>query len=53
MGGAGGLAMATFGLGAPLVIGAGLRIAYDVALFASFRHLPVPEEDLPPRLRPS
>jgi MFS family permease len=40
----GGLAMGAFGLGAPLVIGAGLKIVYDLALFASFRHVPAPEE---------
>jgi MFS family permease len=40
----GGLAMDAVGLGAPLVIGAGLKIVYDVALFASFRHVRAPEE---------
>ena len=40
----GGLAMSAAGLGAPLVIGAGLKIVYDVALFASFRHVRAPEE---------
>jgi MFS family permease len=40
----GGLAMGAFGLGAPLVIGAGLKIVYDLALFASFRHVRAPEE---------
>ncbi len=40
----GGLAMAAFGLGAPLVIGASLKMVYDLALYASFRHLRPPEE---------
>jgi MFS family permease len=40
----GGLAMGAVGLGAPLVIGAGLKIGYDIALFASFRHVRAPEE---------
>jgi MFS family permease len=40
----GGLAMGAVGLGAPLLIGAGLKIVYDLALFASFRHVPAPEE---------
>lgn len=33
-----GAAMASFGLGAPLIAGAFLKIVYDLALFASFRH---------------
>lgn len=37
---AGGAAMATFGLGAPLVIGASLKIAYDLLLFAAYRRVP-------------
>jgi hypothetical protein len=32
--------MAAFGLGAPLVIGAGLKIAYDLLLFAAYRRVP-------------
>jgi hypothetical protein len=32
--------MATFGLGAPLVIGASLKIAYDLLLFAAYRRVP-------------
>jgi MFS family permease len=43
----GGIAMSTFGLGAPLLIGAGLKIVYDVALFGSFRNVPAPEEREP------
>jgi predicted MFS family arabinose efflux permease len=39
-----GLAMATLGLGAPLMIGAGLKSLYDVALYRLFRHVPAPEE---------
>lgn len=34
-----GLATAAFGLPAPLVAGAGLKVVYDVALFASFRQI--------------
>jgi len=41
----GGLSMSAFGLGAPLVIGAGLKMLYDLALFGSFRHVPAPEEE--------
>jgi MFS family permease len=40
----GGLAMGAAGLGAPLVIGAGLKMVYDVGLFAAFRHVRAPEE---------
>jgi MFS family permease len=38
------LAMPYFALGTPLFLGAGLKIAYDVALWVSFRHLKPPEE---------
>ncbi|MGH9380460.1 MAG: MFS transporter [Thermoanaerobaculia bacterium] len=41
---AGGVAMRHLGLGAPLVIGAGLKILYDLALWTSFRRLRPPEE---------
>lgn len=34
-----GVSMGLLGLGAPLLIGAGLKILYDVALFASFRRV--------------
>ncbi len=33
-------------LGAPLIVGAGLKIAYDVLLYAAFRRLKPPEEEL-------
>lgn len=39
-----GLAMQHLSLGAPLVIGATIKIAYDVALFVAFRRLRPPEE---------
>jgi MFS family permease len=39
-----GLAMAGTTLGAPLVVGATLKIAYDILLYAAFRRLPPPEE---------
>jgi MFS family permease len=41
-----GWAMSAFGLGAPLLLGAGLKIVYDVALYASYRHVRPPEEAL-------
>jgi hypothetical protein len=31
-------------LAAPLVIGASLKIVYDLLLYSSFRHLKAPEE---------
>lgn len=39
-----GWAMSAFGLGAPLLLGAGLKIVYDLALYASYRHVRPPEE---------
>lgn len=39
-----GLAMSAIGLGAPLVAGAGLKVAYDLALYRSFHRVPAPEE---------
>jgi predicted MFS family arabinose efflux permease len=39
-----GTAMATLGLGAPLMIGAALKGVYDIALYRLFRHIPAPEE---------
>jgi len=39
-----GAAMATWGMGAPLVAGAVLKAAYDLALFGSFRAVRAPEE---------
>lgn len=36
-------------LAAPLVLGAGMKIAYDLLLYASFRGLPPPEERAPAR----
>lgn len=39
-----GLAMATAGLGAPLVTGASLKILYDLSLYAAFRKVRPPEE---------
>jgi MFS family permease len=40
----GGWAMQAFGLAAPLLAGAGIKIAYDLLLFASFRRVRPPEE---------
>jgi len=37
-----GLALAT-----PLLIGAGMKIVYDIALYKAFRHTKPPEEQLP------
>lgn len=39
-----GWTMSALRLGAPLVLGAGLKIAYDLALYASYRHIRPPEE---------
>jgi len=41
---AAGWATRSWGLAAPLVVAAALKIAYDVALWRSFRHLRPPEE---------
>lgn len=43
-----GLTMQGLSMVAPLFVGAGLKIAYDLALWRSFRHLPPPEEVRPP-----
>jgi MFS family permease len=40
----GGWAMQALGLAAPLLAGAGIKIVYDLLLFASFRRLRPPEE---------
>jgi len=39
-----GIAMQRLSLGAPLAVGAAVKIAYDVLLYAAFRRLPPPEE---------
>ena len=39
-----GAAMGVVGLGAPLFGGAALKIVYDLALYASYRHVRPPEE---------
>ena len=39
------VAMSWLGLGAPLVAGAGLKMVYDVALYASYRRVRPPEEE--------
>jgi MFS family permease len=39
-----GAAMQTVGLGVPFVLGGGLKIVYDLLLFAMFRHVRPPEE---------
>lgn len=41
---AAGFLMQGLALGAPLYIGAGMKIAYDLALYRAFRHLKPPEE---------
>ena len=46
---AAGITMRLLGLGAPLVVGALLKIGYDVALFAAYRSVPAPEENPRPR----
>jgi hypothetical protein len=40
----GGWAMQSVGLAAPLLAGAGMKIVYDLLLYASFRRLKPPEE---------
>jgi MFS family permease len=40
----GGIAMQTVGLGVPLFIGGGLKIVYDLLLYAMFRNVRPPEE---------
>jgi predicted MFS family arabinose efflux permease len=42
-----GAAMSVLGLGAPLFAGAGLKMVYDVALYASYRRV-LPPEERPP-----
>lgn len=39
-----GLTMSGFGMGAPLVVGAALKMVYDLALFRAFRGVRPPEE---------
>jgi MFS family permease len=39
-----GWAMSVFGIGAPLVLGAAVKIVYDVALYVSYRQVRPPEE---------
>jgi predicted MFS family arabinose efflux permease len=41
-----GIFMRTVSLAAPIFIGSSLKIAYDLALFISFRHLRPPEEQV-------
>jgi hypothetical protein len=36
--------MQAFGLAAPLLAGAGIKIAYDLLLYAAFRRVKPPEE---------
>jgi len=43
-----GVLMRVLSLGAPLLIGPGLKITYDVLLWRAFRHLPPPEERAAP-----
>jgi hypothetical protein len=43
-----GLLMAGVSPALPLVVGAGLKIAYDVALWRAFRHVRPPEERVAP-----
>ncbi len=46
---AAGFLMQGVALGVPLVIGAGMKIGYDLLLYRSFRHLRPPEERAPQR----
>jgi MFS family permease len=46
---AAGLLMQGLALATPLVVGAGLKIVYDLALYRAFRHVQPPEErSIPP-----
>jgi hypothetical protein len=40
-----GLVMQNVVLAAPLLIGGGIKIVYDIVLYQSFRHLRPPEEN--------
>ncbi|MDR7419575.1 MAG: MFS transporter [Armatimonadota bacterium] len=42
-----GTAMQAVGLGVPFLLGGGLKIVYDLMLFAMFRHVRPPEEQAP------
>lgn len=46
-----GYLMQHLALGSPLLLGSGLKIAYDLALYAAFRRLKPPEEELRARNR--
>jgi MFS family permease len=48
-----GLLMQGLALGAPLVVGAGMKITYDVLLYAAFRGQRPPEEEKAGRTRPA
>jgi type III secretory pathway component EscT len=39
-----GLVLGALSLSAPFFIGGGLKIIYDLALYGSFRRVPLPEE---------
>lgn len=43
-----GALMQNFALSAPLILGGGLKIAYDLLLYRGFRRLKPPEEDPTP-----
>jgi predicted MFS family arabinose efflux permease len=47
-----GLVMQKLVFSAPLMLGGGLKIAYDLLLYRSFRKLKAPEEDHPKRSEP-
>jgi len=42
-----GVGMEQLSLGAPLVLGAALKISYDLLLWRAFRHVRPPEESAP------
>jgi len=48
-----GLAMSSAALGTPFFIAGGLKIAYDLLVFAAFRRMPPPEEEARPHSWPS
>jgi hypothetical protein len=44
-------ALMRFAIGAPFVVAGGLKIVYDLLLFATFRHVPEPPPEEPAATR--
>ncbi len=47
-----GIVMQRIAVGAPFVIAGALKVVYDLALYAVFRRVPLPEEEAPTPPRP-